>query len=174
MRRGDNLRRDDILDAIEKIERWTSRSVVDDDLYRAGVAHELGVIGEAAAHLSRDFKARHDTVPWPKIVGLRNVLVHQYWDTAWAILEQIVTEDLPALKAALGPPGASVASLDADELLAEALERAPVGESARSRPPVPAAPGVGTPSTCGAWMPIARARCILRPGHFPACHHRSR
>lgn len=170
MRRGDNLRQADILDAIEKVERWTARDA-DDDLYRAGVAHELGVIGAAAGHLSRDFTARHPTVPWPKVVGLRNVLVNQYWDTAGAILERIVKEDLPALKSALGAPAEHV-TVNVEELVAAAVERVPLGGS--SRAPGSASPEPEALARCGAWMPIARARCVLAPGHFPTTHHRSR
>lgn len=169
MKREDRHRQADILDAIEKIERWTGRSLDrNDDLYRAGVAHELGVIGEAAAHLSRRFQQEHNAVPWPKVVGLRNVLVHEYWDTSWAILERVIAEDLPALKAVLGVPAEPLVSLDVEQLLTEAARRAPFGATTRVR-----SPGDSSPR-CGAWMPIARTRCVLRPGHFPATHHRSR
>lgn len=46
---------------------------------RAAVLHELTVIGEGAARLSEPFRARHPSVPWTKIVALRNFVVHEYF-----------------------------------------------------------------------------------------------
>jgi uncharacterized protein with HEPN domain len=36
------------------------------------------VVGEALARLSAEIKERYPSVPWPDIVGLRNILVHEY------------------------------------------------------------------------------------------------
>ncbi|NJN92854.1 MAG: DUF86 domain-containing protein [Anaerolineales bacterium] len=47
---------------------------------------KLIVIGEAVARLPDDFRNRYPDVEWPKIVGLRNIIVHGYFsikDTRW-------------------------------------------------------------------------------------------
>lgn len=99
----DDARVDDILGAAAKITRW-SREGPRDDRYRSAVLRELGVIGEAAANLSDDFKATHRTVPWRAIIGLRNQIVHEYWDTAWMICEDVIHRDLPDLVHTIQPP----------------------------------------------------------------------
>jgi hypothetical protein len=43
---------------------------------------KLTIIGEAVARLSPELTARHNAVPWPDIVGLRNILVHEYFGMA--------------------------------------------------------------------------------------------
>ena len=58
----------------------------------------LAIIGEAVRALSPDFTRRHSEVAWSKIIGMRNILVHDYFridiDIVWAVIEN----DLPVLK----------------------------------------------------------------------------
>ena len=128
-------------------------------MYRSALLRELAVIGEAASALSDRFVAEHPELPWKQIRGFRNRVVHEYWDTDWAIIEEIVTTSLPELQriaASSAAPEAQPSSFS------DALRRPPWGA------PVPAAaPG----PRCDVWMPLARARCALRPGHTG--HHRS-
>ena len=72
----------DILEAIEKIEKYSTqgyRNFRDDELLQVWVIHYLLVIGEASNHLSKSLMDRNTDVPWADIVGLRNILVHQYF-----------------------------------------------------------------------------------------------
>ena len=92
----------DMLDAIARIESWKPDEAPE-GMYRAAVLHELMIIGDAASHLSADFKEAHADIPWKDVVGLRVRLAHHYWDTLWARIERTITEDLPPLKAALSP-----------------------------------------------------------------------
>lgn len=96
----DGRRLRDIADSIAKVQRWTAESR-EGDMYRSAVFRELAVIGEAANHLSDQFKADHPEIPWPRIVGLRNALVHEYWDTHWPLIEAVVRESLPTLLSAV-------------------------------------------------------------------------
>ena len=57
------------------------------------------MIGEAATALSPDLKARYANVPWPQIIGLRNLLVHEYFRIDTKVLWDIANSDLPLLKA---------------------------------------------------------------------------
>lgn len=82
----------DILEAIEKIERYTSKgrdAFFEDELIQTWVVYHFQIIGEAANHLSDSMQKEHLNIPWPDIVAMRNVLVHHYfgidleqvWDT---------------------------------------------------------------------------------------------
>jgi uncharacterized protein with HEPN domain len=88
----------DILEAIEAIERYAvqGREAFDrDELIRSWMVRHLAVIGEAAMQLGRDFHTVHSELPWVQIVGMRNILVHEYFgvdlDEIWGTVEQ----DLP-------------------------------------------------------------------------------
>jgi len=53
----------------------------------------LAVVGEAAAHLSPEARACDASVPWHQIVGMRNRLVHAYFDIDQDEVWLAVTED---------------------------------------------------------------------------------
>ncbi len=65
------------------------------------MVRHLQIIGEAARSLSPEFRADNEDVPWPKIVGIRHVLVHEYFGVDLELVWGIVTDDLPPLKVAL-------------------------------------------------------------------------
>jgi uncharacterized protein with HEPN domain len=65
------------------------------------LVHLLGIIGEAAAGVSPVFRETHPHLPWKKITGMRNRLIHGYFDVNLDIVWQTVTEDLPDLAAKL-------------------------------------------------------------------------
>ena len=60
-------------------------------------------IGEAASRISADTRQAYPEIPWSQIVGMRNRLVHAYFDINLDILWQVVQDDLPALIAQLEP-----------------------------------------------------------------------
>ena len=97
--RNDRERLLDIQEAIERIERYRARARG----VRAGrVDSNLGVISPAnyrrGRALSSEFTGQHAEVPWPRIVGMRNILVHNYFGIDVAIVWSVVERDLPSLK----------------------------------------------------------------------------
>lgn len=103
MRRDlDRLR--DVLDAIDAIERYTAagRGRFDgDELVRTFCLHQIEVIGEAAARLSGDLPQRYPAVPWRDIVGMRNAIVHGYFQVDWEIVWRVIEHDLASLRRAV-------------------------------------------------------------------------
>jgi len=61
------------------------------------LVHLLEIIGAAAAGVSPDFHLKHPDVPWKKMTGMRNRLIHAYFDVNLDVVWQTVTEDLPGL-----------------------------------------------------------------------------
>lgn len=83
-------RADVILDAMEGIDEVTFRS---SELHRGLVLWSLTVVGEAANRLPAELTSAHPNVPWSRMVGFRNLVVHTYEniDAAilWTTIEQI-------------------------------------------------------------------------------------
>jgi uncharacterized protein with HEPN domain len=91
----------DIQEAIERIERYATRgreAFEQDELIQIWVLYHLQIIGEAARALSPEFTAQHPQTPWPRIVGMRNILVHNYFGVDVSIVWSVVERELPLLK----------------------------------------------------------------------------
>src|SRR5207302_487601 len=100
--RRDQQRLIDILEALDWIAkmiagRTEAEFLVDETLCYA-VAQRLTVIGEAVARLTPEITARYDSVPWPDIVGLRNILVHEYFGIYWPLVWQTAVDHAPVLR----------------------------------------------------------------------------
>ena len=99
--RDDSQRMRDMLDAIGRIEKYTSlgREEFDrNDWMQVWVVHHLQIIGEAARVLPDDVRRLAPEIEWPKIVGMRNVLVHGYFDIDTEIVWDAASRDAPMLK----------------------------------------------------------------------------
>jgi uncharacterized protein with HEPN domain len=59
---------------------------------------ELEIIGEAAGKVSAEIRSQYGAVPWLDITGMRNRLIHAYFDVDLDIVWSTVTKDLPQLK----------------------------------------------------------------------------
>jgi len=68
---------------------------------RYAVERQLHVIGEAANHISPQFRNKHPEIPWPKIIALRNVLAHEYGEIltsrVWIAATESASELLKSL-----------------------------------------------------------------------------
>ncbi len=99
--RDPSERLQDILEAIERIERYAVKgrdAFEEDELLQVWIVHHLQIIGEAAAGLGRDFHKAHPVVPWPEIVAMRNILVHEYFGVDLEEIWRVVERDLPEIK----------------------------------------------------------------------------
>ncbi len=61
----------------------------------------LQIIGEAARTLPEDVRVLAPEIPWPNIIGMRNILVHGYFDIDTDIVWEAATRDVPAIKPAV-------------------------------------------------------------------------
>ena len=99
--RRDRERLLDVQDSITRIEEYASRgreAFEQDKLIQTWMLHHLQIIGEACRAISPQFRARHPGVPWTKIIGLRNILVHHYFEIDVDIVWLVVERDIPELK----------------------------------------------------------------------------
>ena len=91
----------DILDAIAHIERYATRgreAFESDELIQRWCVYHLQIIGEAVHALPQDVRDVAPEVPWSKIMGMRHILVHDYFAVDVDVVWDAVEHDLPILK----------------------------------------------------------------------------
>jgi uncharacterized protein with HEPN domain len=99
--RRDRQRLHDIIEALAWVTAAARGRTEDqfsgDETLRYAIARQLAVVGEAAARLNSELTRKYPLVPWADIVGLRNILVHEYFGVHWPLVWQTVTDDVPLL-----------------------------------------------------------------------------
>jgi uncharacterized protein with HEPN domain len=97
----DRQRLADIQAAIDAIRAHLQRGTLADGLVFDAVRIRLLEIGEAVKALPADLLSTQPAIPWSQIARLRDHLAHRYFDTAHAILQATVDDDLPELERAI-------------------------------------------------------------------------
>ena len=69
-----------------------------DELIQSWIVRHLQIIGEAARALPEAVRAQAPAVPWAKIIGMRHILVHDYFGIDTAVVWEVVARDLPELR----------------------------------------------------------------------------
>jgi len=91
-----------ILESIENVENFTKdvskTEFLSSVLVQDGVIRRLEIIGEAVKNLPLEVKEQYPDIEWKKIAGLRDVLIHAYFDVDIDLTWEIIKRDLPDLK----------------------------------------------------------------------------
>ena len=101
----DNVRIHHILDvaqeAISFVEVRCRADLDTDRKLNLSLVRLLEIIGEAARGLSQEFRQEHPDLPWKSMVGIRDRLIHGYFDINLDVVWKTVIEDLPHVIAQL-------------------------------------------------------------------------
>lgn len=99
--KGDQLYLKHILDAIDKVDTYITvghEVFIASSHWQDAVIRQLEIIGEATKRLSKQFCSRHSDVPWRRIAGLRDVLIHDYMGVDINAVWEITQKNLPPLR----------------------------------------------------------------------------
>ncbi len=101
-KRGDKDFFKDIIEAIDRIQRYTRNMSFEEFLkdIKTGdaVVRNFEIIGEAVKNLTGDIKNQHKEIKWKDIAGMRDRIIHYYFGVNWDIVWASIKEKLPELK----------------------------------------------------------------------------
>lgn len=93
---------EDIFEAIESIERFVEqmdlKQLQNDEKTIRAVEREFEIIGEAVKQIPEAITKNYPATPWKAIAGMRDRLIHHYWDPEIEILWKTIEESLPPFK----------------------------------------------------------------------------
>jgi len=102
---GDKERLGHILDAITEIENYTANVEQEDflanSMMRFASIKQIEIIGEAANYITAESKSLFSDIEWKQIVGMRHILIHEYFGVDSNLVWQVIRNDIPNLKAAV-------------------------------------------------------------------------
>ena len=105
MLKDDRIRLQHMLDAANEALTFIQgkiRADLDSDrMLVLSLTRELEIIGEAASKISAETRSQNTSIPWQDISGMRNRLIHAYFDIDLDTIWTTVSRDLPTLKAEL-------------------------------------------------------------------------
>ncbi|RLJ06837.1 MAG: DUF86 domain-containing protein [Candidatus Aenigmatarchaeota archaeon] len=92
----------DILNSIKEIEDFTRNMNFDDFVNDRktvnAVIRSLEVMGEAAKKIPEEIRKSYPEIPWKRIAGMRDKLIHEYHGVDLEIVWVVITEEIPPLK----------------------------------------------------------------------------
>jgi len=98
----DRIRITHMRDACESVSRFiqgkSSTDLIADQMLQFALVRAIEIIGEAAGRVSEDVQKGAPEIPWREAVGIRNRLVHAYFDVDLEILWQTAIESVPQLQ----------------------------------------------------------------------------
>ena len=101
MQREDEVRLRHMLDAAREavsFAKGRTRADLDRDrMLVLSIVRSVEIIGEAASKITKESQAAHPTIPWAVIIGMRNRLIHAYFDVDLDRVWTTVQNDVPSL-----------------------------------------------------------------------------
>ena len=89
-----------VRDAVERILRYTEdgrEQFSGDEKTQDAVVRNLEIIGGAVKNVSSALRKRHPDIPWRRLAGMRDKLIHEYFGVNLTIVWEVVDKELPKL-----------------------------------------------------------------------------
>lgn len=91
-----------ILECIELLDKYTNKRTKNDFFtdtqLQDSIIRRIEIIGEAVKNIPKDIKEKYSDIPWKKIAGMRDILIHEYFGIDLMLTWEVIQTDIPNLK----------------------------------------------------------------------------
>jgi uncharacterized protein with HEPN domain len=91
-----------IVESIQLIEEYSlnlsAKEFQSDRAAQDAIIRRLEIIGEAVKNIATSFKIKHSDIPWKQMAGMRDILIHEYFDIDLSLTWSVVKRELPFVK----------------------------------------------------------------------------
>lgn len=95
----------DIIESVNRIDNYLIGvdydSFLNNQMLIDAVIRNLEIIGEAAKNITEEVRSKYPEIPWRNMIGLRNILIHQYFGVDESIIWEVVQTNLPYTRQSL-------------------------------------------------------------------------
>ncbi len=89
---------DEILFLLKATDDLNYEAFLENEMYTRAFSRSFEIIGEAVKNLSSDFRKKHNDIEWKKIAGMRDKIIHNYFNVDYTILWDAIKNKLPVIK----------------------------------------------------------------------------
>lgn len=89
---------DEISFLLESTKNLNYNSFLESEIYTRAFSRSFEIIGEAVKNLSEDFREKHSDIEWKKMAGIRDKIIHHYFNVDYDIIWDAIKNKLPAIK----------------------------------------------------------------------------
>ena len=89
---------DEIVFLLKTTENLDFNAFLENEMYTRAFSRSFEIIGEAVKNLAPEFRKEHKEIEWKKIAGMRDKIIHQYFNVDYEILWDAIKNNLPAIK----------------------------------------------------------------------------